>query len=81
MNRISVTILPPLSPTSDGAAAAVLASEAFVQKHDLKSKAVEILAQEMVTDMPSSFEDKSVIKMVCLRFCFVNQLRNFFLNV
>uniref|UniRef100_A0AC11D7S2 Sterol carrier protein 2 n=1 Tax=Ovis aries TaxID=9940 RepID=A0AC11D7S2_SHEEP len=51
-------------PTSDGAAAAVLASEAFVQKHDLKSKAVEILAQEMVTDMPSSFEDKSVIKMV-----------------
>ncbi|XP_043317232.1 sterol carrier protein 2 isoform X1 [Cervus canadensis] len=51
-------------PTSDGAAAAILASEAFVQKHDLKSKAVEILAQEMVTDMPSSFEEKSVIKMV-----------------
>ncbi|XP_040087100.1 sterol carrier protein 2 isoform X1 [Oryx dammah] len=51
-------------PTSDGAAAAILASEAFVQKHDLKSKAVEILAQEMVTDMPSSFEDKSIIKMV-----------------
>ncbi|XP_022431418.1 non-specific lipid-transfer protein isoform X3 [Delphinapterus leucas] len=51
-------------PTSDGAAAAILASEAFVQKHGLKSKAVEILAQEMVTDMPSSFEEKSVIKMV-----------------
>ncbi|XP_020727133.1 sterol carrier protein 2 isoform X3 [Odocoileus virginianus] len=51
-------------PTSDGAAAAILASEAFVQKHDLKSKAVEILAQEMVTDMPSSFEEKSIIKMV-----------------
>ncbi|KAB0402563.1 hypothetical protein E2I00_002596 [Balaenoptera physalus] len=51
-------------PTSDGAAAAVLASEAFVQKHGLKSKAVEILAQEMVTDMPSSFEEKSIIKMV-----------------
>ncbi|XP_010950085.1 sterol carrier protein 2 [Camelus dromedarius] len=51
-------------PTSDGAAAAVLASEAFVQKHGLKSKAVEILAQEMVTDKPSSFEENSVIKMV-----------------
>ncbi|KAM9687348.1 sterol carrier protein 2 isoform 1-T1 [Trichechus inunguis] len=51
-------------PTSDGAAAAVLASEAFVQKYGLQSKAVEILAQEMVTDLPSSFEEKSVIKMV-----------------
>ena len=61
MNRISITILPPLSPTSDGAAAAILASEAFVQKHNLKPKAVEILAQEMVTDMPSSFEGKSII--------------------
>ncbi|XP_059878173.1 sterol carrier protein 2 isoform X1 [Delphinus delphis] len=51
-------------PTSDGAAAAILASEAFVQKHGLKSKAVEILAQEMVTDMPSTFEENSIIKMV-----------------
>lgn len=51
-------------PTSDGAAAAVLANEAFVLKHGLQSKAVEILAQEMVTDLPSTFEEKSVIKMV-----------------
>ncbi|XP_038522152.1 non-specific lipid-transfer protein isoform X1 [Canis lupus familiaris] len=51
-------------PTSDGAAAAVLASEQFVQKYNLQSKAVEILAQEMVTDLPSSFEEKSVIKAV-----------------
>ncbi|XP_027478958.2 non-specific lipid-transfer protein isoform X1 [Zalophus californianus] len=51
-------------PTSDGAAAAVLASEVFVRKYGLESKAVEILAQEMVTDLPSSFEDKSIIKMV-----------------
>uniref|UniRef100_A0A2K6K0D1 propanoyl-CoA C-acyltransferase n=1 Tax=Rhinopithecus bieti TaxID=61621 RepID=A0A2K6K0D1_RHIBE len=58
-------------PTSDGAAAAILASEAFVQKYGLQSKAVEILAQEMMTDLPSSFEEKSVIKMVCLRFCFI----------
>ncbi|XP_044770450.1 sterol carrier protein 2 isoform X2 [Neomonachus schauinslandi] len=51
-------------PTSDGAAAAILASEIFVRKYGLESKAVEILAQEMVTDLPSSFEDKSIIKMV-----------------
>ncbi|XP_008048351.2 non-specific lipid-transfer protein [Carlito syrichta] len=51
-------------PTSDGAAAAVLANEEFVQKHNVQHKAVEILAQEMVTDLPSSFEEKSVIKVV-----------------
>ncbi|XP_059545534.1 sterol carrier protein 2 isoform X2 [Myotis daubentonii] len=51
-------------PTSDGAAAAILASEEFVQKYGLQSKAVEILAQEMTTDLPSSFEENSVIKMV-----------------
>lgn len=51
-------------PTSDGAAAAILTSEEFVQKHGLQSKAVEILAQEMTTDLPSSFEENSVIKMV-----------------
>ncbi|XP_032700061.1 non-specific lipid-transfer protein isoform X2 [Lontra canadensis] len=51
-------------PTSDGAAAAILASEGFVQKHGLESKAVEILAQEMVTDLPSSFKENSIIKMV-----------------
>ncbi|XP_037354824.1 sterol carrier protein 2 [Talpa occidentalis] len=51
-------------PTSDGAAAAVLASEAFVRNYDLQSKAVEIVAQEMVTDFPSSFKGNSIIKMV-----------------
>ncbi|XP_045333397.1 sterol carrier protein 2 isoform X1 [Leopardus geoffroyi] len=51
-------------PTSDGAAAAILASETFVQKYGLESKAVEIVAQEMVTDLPSTFEEKSIIKMV-----------------
>ncbi|XP_066125269.1 sterol carrier protein 2 [Saccopteryx bilineata] len=51
-------------PTSNGAAAAILASEEFVWKHGLQSKAVEILAQEMVTDFPSSFKENSIIKMV-----------------
>lgn len=51
-------------PTSDGAGAAVLASEAFVRKHHLENQAVEILAQEMVTDLSSTFEENSCIKMV-----------------
>ncbi|GAA6222502.1 non-specific lipid-transfer protein [Lates japonicus] len=51
-------------PTSDGAGAAVLASEAFVRNHHLENQAVEILAQEMVTDLTSTFEENSCIKMV-----------------
>uniref|UniRef100_A0A3Q3W1P5 Sterol carrier protein 2 n=1 Tax=Mola mola TaxID=94237 RepID=A0A3Q3W1P5_MOLML len=51
-------------PTSDGAGAAVLASEAFVRKHHLEKQAVEIVAQEMVTDTASTFEENSCIKMV-----------------
>ncbi|XP_034038282.1 non-specific lipid-transfer protein [Thalassophryne amazonica] len=51
-------------PTSDGAGAAVLASEAFVRSHNLENQAVEILAQEMVTDLTSTFEENSCIKMV-----------------
>lgn len=52
------------SPTSDGAGAAVLASEAFVTKHGLQAKAVEIIAQEMVTDLATTFDENSCIKMV-----------------
>ncbi|XP_048845795.1 sterol carrier protein 2 [Brienomyrus brachyistius] len=51
-------------PTSDGAGAAVLASEDFVIRHGLQHKAVEILAQEMVTDLASTFQENSCIKMV-----------------
>ncbi|XP_029309844.1 sterol carrier protein 2 [Cottoperca gobio] len=51
-------------PTSDGAGAAVLASEAFVRKHHLENQAVEIVAQEMVTDLATTFEENSCIKMV-----------------
>lgn len=51
-------------PTSDGAGAAILASEDFVAKHDLGDKAVEIAGQAMATDFPSSFEEKSCIKLV-----------------
>ncbi len=41
--------------TADGGAAAVLCSEDFIRKHNLGNRAVEIAAQSMVTDMPSSF--------------------------
>lgn len=51
-------------PTSDGSAAAVLASEDFVNKYNLQSQAVEILGIEMATDLPSTFQDNSCIKLV-----------------
>ncbi|RWS16061.1 Non-specific lipid-transfer protein-like protein [Dinothrombium tinctorium] len=51
-------------PTSDGAGAAILASEEFVHRHSLESQAVEILALEMTTDVPSTFEERSAIKLV-----------------
>ena len=51
-------------PTSDGAGAAVLCSEEFVKAHNLEHQAVEIAAMAMATDVPSSFNDQSCIKMV-----------------
>lgn len=50
-------------PTSDGAAAAIVASERFVMERGLADQAVEIAAMTMVTDMPSTFEDHSCIKL------------------
>jgi acetyl-CoA acyltransferase len=52
------------SPTSDGSAAAVLASEAFVEKHGLGDRAVEIVGQAMVTDVPGTLESRSAITLV-----------------
>lgn len=62
------TVFGPLTklqccPTSDGAAAAVVASEDFIRKHGLEAKAIEIIGMAMTTDFPSSFE-KSMIQMV-----------------
>lgn len=50
-------------PTSDGAAAAIVASEEFVKQHNRSAQAVEIAAMAMVTDMPSTFEDRSCMKL------------------
>lgn len=51
-------------PTSDGAGAAVLVSEDFVYKYGLQHKAVEIAGMAMATDLPSSFNESSMIKAV-----------------
>ncbi|KOY59254.1 MULTISPECIES: lipid-transfer protein [unclassified Streptomyces] len=52
------------SPTSDGAAAAVVVSERFVVRHGLHDKAVEIVAQAMTTDTEESFASGSCIDVV-----------------
>ncbi|REK89169.1 Nonspecific lipid-transfer protein [Streptomyces inhibens] len=52
------------SPTSDGAAAAVIASERFVREHGLADRAVEIAAQAMTTDTEDSFASGSCIDVV-----------------
>ena len=51
-------------PTSDGGAACVLASEEFVLKNGLEARAVEVVGMTMATDKPSTFEQKSMMKMV-----------------
>ncbi len=53
------------SPTSDGAAAAIVASERFVDEHELWEQAIEIAGQAMTTDFPSSLDDTAdCIKIV-----------------
>ncbi len=62
-------IHPPLtrsqcSPTSDGAAAAIVVSERFVREHGLEDQAVEIIAQALTTDDEQAFADRSDIDIV-----------------
>lgn len=57
----SRTIVGPLtklqcSPTSDGSAAAIVASEEFVDTHGLADQAVEIVGQATVTDREDTFD-------------------------
>jgi sterol carrier protein 2 len=51
-------------PTSDGAAAAILCSEDVVRRHGLEAQAVEIAGMAMTTDFPSTFDEKSSIKLI-----------------
>ncbi len=52
------------SPTSDGSAAAVIASERFVREHGLAGRTVEIAGQAMTTDTQDSFASGSCIDVV-----------------
>ena len=50
-------------PPTCGGAAAILVSEAFADRHGLR-KDVEIAAQSMTTDFPSTFEDGDMMQLV-----------------
>jgi len=50
-------------PTSDGSAAAILASETFVKRHGLEVQAVEIVGQAMTTDSEATFSERSCINL------------------
>jgi acetyl-CoA acetyltransferase len=50
-------------PPTCGAAAAIVCSEAFAKKHNLRT-GVRILAQSMTTDVPGTFEPPSMIRLV-----------------
>ncbi len=53
------------SPTSDGSACAIVASERYVDEHGLWDQAIEIAGQSMVTDLSSTFaEDTDCMKIV-----------------
>ncbi|GJJ08899.1 hypothetical protein Clacol_003119 [Clathrus columnatus] len=52
------------SPTSDGAACCIVASEEFVRKHGLENQAIEIVAQTLVTDEASTYENNSSMDLV-----------------
>jgi acetyl-CoA acyltransferase len=53
------------SPTSDGAGAAIVVSERFVDEHDLWSRAIEIVGQSMVTDLQSTFDENADCMTIC----------------
>lgn len=50
-------------PPTCGAGAAILCSDEFAKKHDIKNP-VYIAAQSMTTDFASSFNEQSMIKMI-----------------
>ncbi|KAF8176300.1 sterol carrier protein 2 [Pholiota molesta] len=52
------------SPTSDGAAACIIASEDFVHAHGLENQAIEIVANVLATDGVSTFEGRSAMDVV-----------------
>jgi len=60
------------SPTSDGAAAAILMSEEAVKRYGLEGQAIEIIGQTMATDYSSAFEgnkDDTSINCIGAEMC------------
>ena len=51
------------SPTSDGSACAIVASEAFVRHHKLEAQAIEILAQALTTDTKETFDQPTATRL------------------
>ncbi|THH01508.1 hypothetical protein EW026_g1209 [Hermanssonia centrifuga] len=52
------------SPTSDGSACCVVASEAFVRANKLENQAIEIVSQALTTDDIATFESGSAMNVV-----------------
>ncbi|KAM6497855.1 sterol carrier protein 2 [Amanita muscaria] len=52
------------SPTSDGAACCIVASEDFIHSHGLENQAIEIVAQSLGTDGVGTFENKSAMELI-----------------
>ena len=52
------------SPTSDGSACAVVASERFVDEHGLGERAIEVAGQALTTDTRATFESRSCMSVV-----------------
>ncbi|HWT24359.1 MAG TPA: lipid-transfer protein [Solirubrobacteraceae bacterium] len=53
------------SPTSDGSAAAIVVGERFLdERNGMAGRAIEIVAQSMVTDLESTFADRSARSIV-----------------
>lgn len=57
------TTLLQCSPTSDGGAAAIVCSEAFVKKHNLQNRAIEVAGMGIATDSPMLYDAKSRIEL------------------
>lgn len=55
--------LPMCSPTSDGAAAAIVASEDFIKKHNLQDRAIELAGFGVATDSVRLYDDRSRIEL------------------
>ncbi|KAI0056781.1 thiolase-like protein [Artomyces pyxidatus] len=52
------------SPTSDGAACNIVASEAFVHAHGLENQAIEIVSQALVTDGPETYDGGDAMNVI-----------------